>query len=221
MTGYRRLGQVSVPVPGGAPFGSPKWHNFFVEEHKGFEILKAAWDLGVTTIDNANNYSNDESERIFSKFLKKYIIPSHRVTNLTKCYHVVDEGVDSKGFADPGLKDTRDYVKQSGLSRAAIFNQVGASLERLQTAYIDPLQVHRFVPNTPIEETMKALHDLVQGGKVRCIGGRSMRTWQLAKMNEIAFKIDGLHSSACRASAHFSTTRRCAVIVIAAVSLLC
>ena len=88
----------------------------------------------------------------------------------------------------PWLKDTRDYVNQSGLSRAAIFNQVDASLERLQTSYIDLLQIHRYDPDTPPEETMKALHDLVQSGKVRYIGASSMRAWQFSELNHIAEK---------------------------------
>ena len=61
----------------------------------------------------------------------------------------------------------REYVNQKGLSRAAIFNAVAGSLRRLGTDYIDVLQVHRFDPDTPVEETMRALHDLVQAGKVR------------------------------------------------------
>lgn len=87
---------------------------------------------------------------------------------------------------DPSLQDTRDYVNQAGLSRAAILNQVEASLQRLDTPYIDLLQIHRFDPKTPVEETMEALHDLVTSGKVRYIGASSMRAWQFAMMNEVA-----------------------------------
>ncbi|KAG6840655.1 Aldo-keto reductase afts1, partial [Blastosporella zonata] len=86
------------------------------------------------------------------------------------------------------MGDQRDYVNQSGLSRAAIFNAVDASLARLKVTYIDLFQIHRFDPNTPVEETMKALHDLVSSGKVRYIGASSMRTWQFALMNEVAEK---------------------------------
>lgn len=88
----------------------------------------------------------------------------------------------------PNLKDTREYVNQSGLSRQAIFNAVNASLERLQTPYIDLLQIHRYDPDTTPEETMKALHDLVESGKVRYIGASSMRAWQFAELNHIAEK---------------------------------
>ncbi|KAG6806377.1 hypothetical protein H0H92_011560 [Tricholoma furcatifolium] len=86
------------------------------------------------------------------------------------------------------MADERDYVNQSGLSRAAIFNAVEASLARLQTDYIDLFQIHRFDPSTPPEETMKALHDLVESGKVRYIGASSMRAWQFALLNEVADK---------------------------------
>ena len=86
----------------------------------------------------------------------------------------------------PYLKSTRDYVNSSGLSRAAIFRAVDASLERLQTSYIDLLQIHRFDNETPIEETMKALHDLVESGKVRYIGASSMWTWQFSELNHVA-----------------------------------
>src|SRR5580658_8920440 len=72
------------------------------------------------------------------------------------------------------------------LSRTAIFNAVDASLARLNTTYIDLLQIHRFDDTTPVEETMRALHDLVQNGKVRYIGASSMRCWQFAYMNEVA-----------------------------------
>ena len=79
-------------------------------------------------------------------------------------------------------------MNQFGLSRAAIFSAVAASLERLGMSYIDLLQIHRFDPNVPVEETMKALHDLVESGKVRYIGASSMRTWQFALLNEVAGK---------------------------------
>ena len=88
----------------------------------------------------------------------------------------------------PGLDKLPEYVNQSGLSRAAIFNAVDASLARLETPYIDLLQIHRFDPSVTPEETMKALHDLVESGKVRYIGASSMRCWQFAMLNEVAAK---------------------------------
>jgi aryl-alcohol dehydrogenase-like predicted oxidoreductase len=90
----------------------------------------------------------------------------------------------------PDLKNTRDYVNQSGLSRQAIFNAVEASLQRLDTPYIDLLQIHRSGLNeVTAEETMKALHDLVQSGKVRYIGASSMWAWQFAHYNSVAEKV--------------------------------
>jgi len=91
-----------------------------------------------------------------------------------------------KTYAMPELLAQRDYVNQAGLSRAAIFNAVDASLQRLGTAYIDLLQIHQFDPKTPVEETMQALHDLVRSGKVRYIGASCMPCWKLAYMNEVA-----------------------------------
>ncbi|THU75330.1 Aldo/keto reductase, partial [Dendrothele bispora CBS 962.96] len=96
--------------------------------------------------------------------------------------------ISTRGVFSPHLKNTREYVNQSGLSRAAIFNAVEASLSRLKTNYIDLLQIHRFDSNVTPEEIMKALHDLVQSGKVRYIGASSMRCWQFALLNEVADK---------------------------------
>jgi aryl-alcohol dehydrogenase-like predicted oxidoreductase len=88
------------------------------------------------------------------------------------------------------------YVNQYGLSRQAIFNQVDASLARLDTPYIDLLQIHRAdLKNVSAEETMKALHDLVESGKVRYIGASSMWTWQFAHYNQVAVKVRAHHFS--------------------------
>lgn len=84
------------------------------------------------------------------------------------------------------LSQTREYVNQSGLSRAAIFNQTDGCLARLATEYIDLLQIHTFDAATPIEETMRALNDLVIAGKVRYLGACNLRAWQLGEMNSIA-----------------------------------
>ena len=93
-----------------------------------------------------------------------------------------------KSAAVPSLAQTREYVNQGGLSRAAVFNQLDGCLSRLATDYVDLLQIHAYDRSTPIEETMKALHDLVESGKVRYIGASSMRTWQFSEMNHVAEK---------------------------------
>jgi aryl-alcohol dehydrogenase-like predicted oxidoreductase len=123
------------------------------------ELLKAAWDRGITTWDTANSYPHGESKMIIGKALKRswsfflcfsflvadkieqYHIPRHRVVILIKCFFFLSMDNTDGGMTGTNdyIKDTRDYVNQSGLSRAAIFNQVEASLERLGTSYINLL----------------------------------------------------------------------------------
>lgn len=124
---------------------------------------------------------------IIGTALEKFNIPRHKIVLLTKCYFPVPED-DDPGYLLAGsiMEKTKDYQNQFGLSRAAIFNQVNASLKRLNTDYIDLLQIHRFDPQTAVEETMKALHDLVQSGKVRYIGASSMWATQFARMQFVA-----------------------------------
>jgi len=190
---YRRLGnsglKVSVPILGAMSIGSSKWQPWVIEEEESLPLLKAAYDRGLTTWDTANVYSNGVSEEIIGKAIKKYELPRHKLVILTKCYGYTGE--------DPGLRtiqygtelpQLRDYTNQGGLSRQAIFNQVNASLKRLDTDYIDLLQIHRFDHNTPIEETMEALHDLVKSGKVHYIGASSMWAVQFARMQFAAEK---------------------------------
>jgi len=189
---YRNLGKcglrVSVPIVGAMSFGNDGWSPWVVDEETAIPLLNAAWERGVTTIDTANVYSFGDSERIIGNWMKKFNIPREKVLILTKCFGLVGENPRTKNQSINHLADTRDYVNKSGLSRTAIFRAVDASLERLQTPYIDLLQIHRFDFNTPLEETMKALHDLVESGKVRYIGGSSMRAWQFAELQNTAEK---------------------------------
>lgn len=147
-----------------------------------------SYDRGLNTWDTANVYSNGVSEELIGRFLKKAKIPRRKITLLTKCYGYVGETPAVNTMRFPNSKDTRDYVNQGGLSRAAIFNAVDASLERLQTPYIDLLQIHRYDASVPVEETMEALHDLVKSGKVRYIGASSMWAYQFAKLQFAAEK---------------------------------
>ncbi|KZO96530.1 Aldo/keto reductase [Calocera viscosa TUFC12733] len=194
---YVRLGKtglrVSVPIVGCMSFGSHEWQardllDWVVDEDKAIELLKAAWDRGVTTLDTANVYSNGESEKVIAKFIKKYNIPREKLVIMSKCYFLVGKAPNVLTITNPQLANERDYVNQSGLSRTAIFNAVNASLQRLETDYIDLLQIHRYDYNTPPEETMCALNDLVRSGKVRYLGASSMWTWQLSEYNHIAEK---------------------------------
>jgi len=123
------------------------------------------------------------------KAIKKYNLPRDKVVILTKCFAHVgeDPSIRTMQFVNE-IPQLKDYVNHGGLSRQAIFNAVNASLKRLDTDYIDLLQIHRFDPNTPLEETMEALHDLVKSGKVRYIGASSMWATQFARMQFTAEK---------------------------------
>lgn len=118
-------------------------------------------------------YSYGKSEEIVGKALKKYNIPRSRVVILTKCYF----GVDDQGNFPPPLTTGRqnegDFLNRVGLSRRHILEAVDASVERLGT-YIDVLQIHRLDRETPREEIMRALNDVVESGKVRYIGASSV-----------------------------------------------
>ncbi|RLL96531.1 Aldo-keto reductase dtxS3 [Aspergillus turcosus] len=194
---YRRLGssglRVSNPILGGLNLGSSRWLPWVLDEDKALDILKTAYDSGINTWDTANVYSNGESERIMGRALQRFKIPRQKVIIMTKCYRVLCDPENH----DPGstvtmhhaLADSsKDYVNQWGLSRTAIFNAVEGSLKRLNTSYIDVLQIHRFDPTVPPEETMSALDDLVRSGMVRYIGASSMWTYQFATLQHVAEK---------------------------------
>ncbi|CAK7210309.1 hypothetical protein SCUCBS95973_000735 [Sporothrix curviconia] len=188
---YKRLGKsglrVSVPIIGAMSFGTPEWAPWVLGADEALPILKAAYDRGLNTWDTANVYSNGESERIVGQALQKYSIPRHKVLILTKLHGVVAEEAGLRTMMHrEQITLSKDYANQYGQSRAAIFNQVEASLQRLGTDYIDLLQIHRFDRETPGEEVMEALHDLVKSGKVRYIGASSMWAYQFAGLQHIA-----------------------------------
>jgi len=188
---YRRLGnsglRVSVPILGAMSFGSKKQMDWVIEEEEALKLLKAAYDKGINTWDTANVYSAGESERIIAKAIKKFNIPRSKLILLTKCKGLVPEDLNVRGNEHTKhLAFSKQYINQWGLSRTAIFNQVEASLKRLETDYIDVYQIHRADPEVPFEETMCALNDLVRSGKVRYIGASSMWTWQLAEYQHAA-----------------------------------
>jgi len=131
-------------------------------------IFRQAVELGITFWDTANIYGLGTSEEIVGRALRKYTRRDDIVL-ATKVFQPMSDG--------PG---------GSGLSRRAVMEQVDASLTRLGTDYIDLYQIHRFDPNTPIEETMEALHDVVKAGKARYLGASSMWAWQFATMQHAA-----------------------------------
>lgn len=169
--------------------GDPNWASWVVDEERALPLLKAAYDRGLNTWDTANVYSNGVSEEIIGKAIRKYHIPRDKVVIMSKCAITVGEEPNVHGAVYPSvLEQSKDYVNHAGLSRQAIFTAVDASLKRLQTDYLDLLQIHRYDSRVPIEETMKALHDLIQAGKVRYIGASSMWATQFASMQFCAEK---------------------------------
>ncbi|RFU31811.1 hypothetical protein B7463_g4519, partial [Scytalidium lignicola] len=186
---YRQLGnsglKVSIPVLGTMGIGRSKWLPWVLDEEQAMPILKAAYDRGINTWDTANVYSNGYAERIIGNTIKKYELPRHKIVLVTKCYGFVQEDPDARGMLVPA-----STPKNMGATTIPCchFNAVEASLNRLQTDYIDLLLVHRFDKTIPIEETMEALHDLVKSGKVRYIGASSMWTYEFALMQFIAEK---------------------------------
>ncbi|GAA6023687.1 hypothetical protein JCM10207_008749 [Rhodosporidiobolus poonsookiae] len=187
--GYVRLGKsglkVSKIILGCMSYGNKGWAEWVLEEKDAIEHFKLAYELGINTWDTANVYSNGDSERIVGKAIKELSIPREKLVIATKVHMVVQ---DDPNLHPSKLKnaDAEGYVNRHGLSRKHIFDSVNQSLERMGLEYIDLLQCHRFDPETPIEETMDALHDIVKSGKVHYIGMSSCYAWQFAQMQNYA-----------------------------------
>ncbi|KNG80403.1 hypothetical protein ANOM_011736 [Aspergillus nomiae NRRL 13137] len=186
---YQRLGnsglKVSKIILGCMTFGNPSWEGspWVLPESEALPLLKKAYDCGINTWDTADTYSNGMSEILIGKALEQYNIPRSKVVVMTKLYYPVLEA-DSNARPNPAVNDG-DLVNQMGLSRKHIFEAVDASLARLKSSYIDVLQLHR-IDDTHPEEVMRALHDLVQMGKVHYLGASSMYCWQLARLQYAA-----------------------------------
>jgi len=171
---YKRLGhsglKVSRIIVGCMGFGDPSrgTQEWVLGLDEARPIIEQALDAGITTFDTANVYSLGASEEIVGTILGE-LTGRDKVILATKVFYPMG----------PGPKD-------AGLSRAALFAQVEQSLMRLKTDYIDLYQIHRYDPNTPIEETLSALHDLVKSGKVRYVGASSMYAWQFVQAQYVA-----------------------------------
>ncbi|KAF8161259.1 aryl-alcohol dehydrogenase [Crassisporium funariophilum] len=184
---YVRLGnsglKISKIILGTMQYGSAEWQDWVLGEEEGIKHIKAAYDAGIQTFDTANVYSNGLSEIILGKAVKELELPRDEIVIMTKLYATVAREYGTN-FNKSGLNpDEHHYINQHGLSRKHIFESVKHSLKRLQLDYIDVLQCHRFDPTTPIEETMQALHDVVQAGYVRYIGMSSCYAWQYYAIN--------------------------------------
>ena len=165
---YVRLGNTGLKVSrlclGCMTYGSPKWRPWVLDEEQSLPFFKAALEKGINFFDTADVYSQGESERVTGKALKEYA-KRHEVVIATK--------VNGPMGADPNNR---------GLSRKHILDSIDRSLHRLGVDYVDLYQIHRFDYETPIEETLEALNDVVRAGKARYIGASSMYAWQFAKM---------------------------------------
>ncbi|HWA87754.1 MAG TPA: aldo/keto reductase [Opitutus sp.] len=153
------------PVTGELAGGRHAWA---MSEAESQPFFRQALDLGINFFDTANVYSSGLSEEVLGRFLKRNV-RRESVVVATKVYGVM-----------------RSEPNGGGLSRKAIFHELDESLRRLGTDYVDLYQIHRWDYETPIEETLEALHDVVKTGKVRYLGASSMFAWQFMKALSLA-----------------------------------
>jgi len=191
---YVNLGKsglkVSKVILGAMSFGTDKWQPWVLNEDAALPILEHAYKSGINTWDTADIYSHGISEKIIAKAIKQYNIPRQKLVLLSKCYFGVNEEDPALGIASVSINDG-EMVNQVGLSRKHIFDAVEKSVECLGT-YIDVLQIHRLDRDTPREEIMKALNDVIEKGWVRYIGASSMAAWEFQTLQNIAEK-NGWH----------------------------
>ncbi|OMF25674.1 oxidoreductase [Paenibacillus sp. FSL H8-0548] len=171
---YVKLGNTGLDVSrlclGCMSFGvAERWtHPWVLDEEHSLPIIKKALELGINFFDTANIYSDGTSEEIVGRALKEYA-NRDEIVLATKVHFRMHEGPNG-----------------AGLSRKAIMSEIDKSLKRLGTDYVDLYQIHRWDYNTPIEETMEALHDVVKAGKARYIGASAMFAWQFQKALHVA-----------------------------------
>jgi 1-deoxyxylulose-5-phosphate synthase len=171
---YTTLGNTGLQVSA-VTVGCMSWgdkdrggHAWAKDEDFARETIKSALEAGINFFDTANVYSAGSSEEFTGRALKEYA-DREDVVLATKVH----------GRMRPGPNG-------AGLSRKAILREIDASLTRLGTDFVDLYQIHRWDPDTPIEETMEALHDVVQSGKARYLGASSMFAWQFSKAQHVA-----------------------------------
>ncbi len=169
---YVRFGQTGLRVSrlclGTMSMGSSAWRGWVLDEADSVPILQRAIELGITFYDMADWYSNGRNEEVVARNLLK-MCDRDGLVLATKVYYPMSD--------DPNDR---------GLSRKHIAASIDRSLARMGTDYVDLYVIHAFDADTPIEETMEALHDTVRAGKVRYLGASTMYAWQFAKMNHSA-----------------------------------
>ena len=148
--------------------GGQGTHGWSLEEEASRPFFRQALEAGINFFDTANMYSAGTSEEFTGRALRDFARRDEIV-------------VATKAFAP-----WRNAPNAGGLSRKALFEAVDQSLARLGMDYIDLFQIHRFDSETPVEETMEALHDIVKSGRVRYLGASSMEAWRFAKMQQVA-----------------------------------
>ncbi|SPE42847.1 aldoketo-oxidoreductase, NADP-binding [Candidatus Sulfopaludibacter sp. SbA3] len=166
---YTRLGSTGLKVSriclGTMTYGSKKWREWVLDEPESRPFIQRALELGINFFDTAEVYSVGVSEEILGRALKDFGPSRDRVVIATKVFNPMGD--------DPN---------QRGLSRKHILHAIDDSLKRLRTDYVDLYQIHRFDYETPIEETIEALHEVVKMGKALYLGASSMQSWQFARM---------------------------------------
>ncbi|MFC4014481.1 aldo/keto reductase [Nonomuraea purpurea] len=172
---FRRLGNTGLNVSriclGMMSYGDPARQEWALAQDEAEPLIRRAADAGVTFFDTADVYSRGESEVVTGKALRAIFPRREDYVLATKVYFPMGKGANDRG-----------------LSRKHILAGIDASLTRLGTDYVDLYQIHRWDDETPIEETMEALHDVVKAGKARYIGASSMWAWQFAKAQHVAEK---------------------------------
>jgi aryl-alcohol dehydrogenase-like predicted oxidoreductase len=150
-------------------YGDPSWREWVLDEAAAEPIVRRAVELGITFFDTADMYSVGASEEVTGRLLPKLFARRDDYVLATKVYQPMGPGANDRG-----------------LSRKHILSSIDDSLRRLGTDYVDLYQTHRWDYETPVEETMEALHDVVRAGKARYIGASSMYAWQFAKAQHAA-----------------------------------
>ena len=165
---YNNLGNTGMKVSrlclGMMSYGARTWRDWVLEEEAARPFIKRALDAGINFFDTADVYSLGESERVTGNLLKHFGVKRDVVIVATKVMNQMSNDINDKG-----------------LSRKHILDSIDKSLQRLQMDYVDLYQIHRWDYETPIEETMEALNDVVRAGKARYIGASSMFAWQFSK----------------------------------------